>query len=70
MFSLPHKVRIILKMRRLQVIDAQSQYKEKRSGRASRLRTCEHDPEISEAAKGCSMYMTAACGKLLANFPA
>ncbi|MCO1610844.1 hypothetical protein MWK26_32125, partial [Escherichia coli] len=20
--------------------------------------TCEHDPEISEAAKGCSMYMT------------
>ncbi len=57
-------------MRRLQVNRRQSQYKEKRNGRASRLRNMRADPEISEAAKGCSMYMTRGLRKLLANFPA
>lgn len=59
MFSLPHKVRIILKMRRLhgESTLSLSIRKSAADGRVD-CATCEHDPEISEAAKGCSMYMT------------
>ncbi|POT56702.1 hypothetical protein C3432_14985 [Citrobacter amalonaticus] len=30
--------------------------------------TCEHDPEISEAVKGCSMYMTGGLGYIVGTF--
>ncbi|TCC72228.1 hypothetical protein EY919_09450 [Citrobacter braakii] len=68
-FSLPHKVRIFLKNASFAGKPTLGLSIKKRtfSGRED-CATCAHDPEISEAVKGCSMYMTRGLGYIVGTF--